>query len=392
MGSSFSLAAETDGGGFAALWGRMAQTRFAGREDAVSLDGDVTTGLLGADYASGRWTTGLVISHSIGEGGYRGASAGEIEASVTALTPWAGYAVTERVSVWGAAGYGAGELKLTPAGEPTLKTDLGMTLAAAGARSTLVGGESPHLDAVTDGRWVRTTTARVSSSSGNLAPASAEVTRLRLGLEGSWPLALGDGALGKGATVTPRLAVGVRHDGGDAETGFGADLGGGVVLAAPAERLTVSLEGRGVLTHEAAGLRDRGIAGTLAWNPSPTGRGPTLMLSQSFGAGAANGKDALLSRTTLEGLAANDNGAGRQRLEARFGYGIAAFGGRFTMTPEIGLGLSDAGRDYSLGWRLTRTGSGPGSLELSIDAKRRESANDDVAPEHGIGFRLTARF
>ena len=52
---------------------------------------------------------------------------------MTALTPWAGYAVTERVSVWGAAGYGAGELKLTPAGEPTLKTDLGMTLAAAGA-------------------------------------------------------------------------------------------------------------------------------------------------------------------------------------------------------------------------------------------------------------------
>ena len=47
-------------------------------------------------------------------------------------------------------------------------------------------------------------------------------------------------------------------DGGDAETGFGADLGGGVVLAAPAEGLTVSLEGRGVLTHEASGLRDRG--------------------------------------------------------------------------------------------------------------------------------------
>ena len=125
-------------------------------------------------------------------------------------------------------------------------------------------------------------------------------------------------------------------DGGDAETGFGADLGGGVVLAAPAEGLTVSLEGRGVLTHEASGLRDRGVAGSLSWNPPPSGRGPTLTLSQSFGAGAANGKDALLSRTTLEGLAANDNGAGRRRLEARFGYGIAAFGGGFTMTPEIG--------------------------------------------------------
>ena len=280
MGSSFSLAAETAGGGFAGLWGRMAQARFAGREDALSLDGDVTTGLLGADYAWGRWTSGLVVSHSIGEGGYRGDSTGEIEATVTALTPWAGYKVTEGLSVWGAAGYGAGGLKLTPGGDPALKTDLGMMLAAAGARGTLVGGEGPRLDAVTDARWVRTTTARVSSSAGNLASASASVTRLRLGLEGWWPLALGDGVLGKGvlgkgATVTPRLALGVRHDGGDAETGFGADISGGVTLAAPAEGLTVSLDGRGVLTHEASGLRDRGIAGTLAWNPPPsTGRGP----------------------------------------------------------------------------------------------------------------------
>ena len=98
--------------------------------------------------------------------------------------------------------------------------------------------------------------------------------------------------------MTPRLVVGVRHDGGDAETGFGADIGGGVTLAAPAQGLTVSLEGRGVLTHEAAGLRERGFAGTLAWDPPPsTGRGPKLTLSQSLGAGASGGKNELLSRT-----------------------------------------------------------------------------------------------
>ena len=127
MGSSLSLAAQTDNGGFAALWGRMAQTSFAGREGTLSLDGDVTTGLLGADYASGRWTTGLVVSHSIGEGGYRGATSGESSGEIEAT-------VTARLSVWGAAGYGTGELKLTAGDDPALKTDLGMTLAAAGAR------------------------------------------------------------------------------------------------------------------------------------------------------------------------------------------------------------------------------------------------------------------
>ena len=77
-------------------------------------------------------------------------------------------AATERLSVWGAAGYGAGELTLTPEGDPALKTDLGMMLAAAGARVALVGGEGPKLDAVTDGRWVRTTTARVSAAAGSV--------------------------------------------------------------------------------------------------------------------------------------------------------------------------------------------------------------------------------
>ena len=74
------------------------------------------------------------------------------------------------------------------------------------------------------------------------------------------------------------------------------------------------------------------------------------------------------------------------------GIGFSAFGDRFTSTPQTGLGLSDAGRDYSLGWRLTRAESGPGSVELSIDATRRESANENVAPDHGIWARLTARF
>ena len=88
-----------------------------------------------------------------------------------------------------------------------------------------------------------------------------------------------------------------------------------------------------------------------------------------------------------------------RRLELRFGYGLPAFGGRFTWTPEVGASLSDTGRDYSLGWRLVRgpgSGSGAGgdggSLELSFEARRNESANDDTQPVHEVGLRLTARF
>ena len=223
------------------------------------------------------------------------------------------------------------------------------------------------------------------------------MTRLRLGLEGSRPI-LFDG----GFTLTPSLEIGVRHDGGDAETGFGLDLGGGLALSDPKRGLQAELRGRGLLTHESKGFRDLGFSGSLAWEGNPgSDRGAKLRLTQTVGRSSSGGADALLSRTTLEGLAANDDGAGgndelkSRRLELKFGYGLSAFGDRFTWTPEVGVDLSDTGRDYSLGWRLVRgagSGGDGGSLDLSFEATRRESANDDTPPVHEVGLRLSARW
>ena len=161
------------------------------------------------------------------------------------------------------------------------------------------------------------------------------------------------------------------------------------------------MSGRGLLTHESAGFRRRGFAGSLGWDPAPaSARGPSLTLSQTVGVSASGGADALLGRTTLEGLAANDDGNAldRRRLELKLGYGFAALGERFTSTPELGFAMSEGQRDYSLGWRLARE-SRPGaigSLELLFEGRRRESvapgsgAGAGSGPEHGVGFRVTA--
>ena len=88
---------------------------------------------------------------------------------------------------------------------------------------------------------------------GNMEPARATVTRLRLGLEASRPFALGPGSgsgAGGGAVLTPSLEIGVRHDGVDAETGFGLDLGGGLALSDPKRGLQAELRGRGLLAHQ----------------------------------------------------------------------------------------------------------------------------------------------
>ena len=283
---------------------------------------------------------------------------------------------------------------------PAIHADLDLRMAAVGLRGTILDGGADGLTLIgkTDAMAVQTASGRGrGTDGGNLEPARATVTRLRLGVEASRPI-LFDG----GFTLTPSLEIGVRHDGGDAETGFGLDLGGGLALSDPKRGLQAELRGRGLLTHESKGFRDLGFSGSLAWEGNPgSDRGAKLRLTQTVGGSSSGGADALLSRTTLEGLAANDDGAGgndelkSRRLELKFGYGLSAFGDRFTWTPEVGVDLSDTGRDYSLGWRLVRgagSGGDGGSLDLSFEATRRESANDDTPPVHEVGLRLTARF
>ena len=121
-------------------------------------------------------------------------------------------------------------------------------------------------------------------------------------------------------------------------------------------------------------------------------------LTQSWGAAPSGGMDALLSRETLAGFAANDNGGdtGRfeaaSRLQGELGYGVAAFGGGFTGTPNVGFGLSDTGRDYRLGWRLTSAVPGDPGFEVNLDATRSEAANGNEPPGHGLMLRGTIRW
>ena len=423
-GSSFALTVLTGGakkGGYAALWGRGAISGFDGREGDLSLDGEVTTGLIGADWASdpgsgsgagsGRWVAGLAIGHSTGSGGWRRGGecdpncGGGIEATLTGLYPYAGMDLTDRLSVWAAAGYGAGEVTVTPDGGPGLTADLTMAMGAAGLRSQVLrpeDGGGLSLDFKGDARFTRTASDAVRSGGGNLEAAEADVWLIRAGVEGSRRFGLGNGTDG-GASLTPSFEAGLRLDGGDAERGFGADLGGGLAFADPESGLRLDLKGRVLIAHSSAGFREWGASGALAWDPRPTtDRGLALTLTQSWGAAPAGGMDALLSRETLAGLAANDNpgsgaGAGGRfeassRLEAEIGYGLPMFGGAFTGTPNIGFGLSGGGgRDWRLGWRLTSAVSGDPGFEVSLDATRREPANDDE-PEHGAMLRATVRW
>ena len=414
-GTAFTLTGgSADGGGFASLWGHASVAGFDGREDALSLDGEVTTGFLGADWAAERWTAGLALGHSAGTGGYRdgeceesapadGAQGcgGRIEAELTGLYPYAGLDVTELVSVWLAGGHSAGELTVIPDGPDgpdgsgAIDTDLSMRMGAGGTRIAVLGsegGEGFNLALKGDGRFTRTVSdAARGPDGGNLAEAEADVWLLRFGVEGSRPFALGGSGTGDGtgASLTPSFELALRRDGGDAETGFGADMGGGLAVAAPERGLRLDLKGRALVAHEAPGFREWGASAGFGFDPRPsTERGLSVSLTQAYGASPSGGMDALLDRETLAGFAASDTDSGRfeasNRLTGTLGYGLPAFGGGFTGTPNVGFGLSETGRDWRLGWRLTPARPGASGFEVTLDATRRESADADA--EHGVAL------
>ena len=121
------------------------------------------------------------------------------------------------------------------------------------------------------------------------------------------------------------------------------------------------------------------------------GRGLSASLTPSWGVDPS-GSERLWALPDAHALAADDEAANpSSRLDTELGYGLSVFGGGFTGTPNVGFGFSDTAREVRMGWRLTPAASGDTGFEVSLDATRREAANDD-APEHGVMLRSLIRW
>ena len=368
-GSAFALNREAGRGGVLSFWTRGAQSAFSGREGALTLGGGVRTTMLGADYAKGPLVVGLSLANSRGLGNYAGVDAGRASSSVTGLYPWLGYRATDRVTVWGVTGYGAGGLMLTPDGGPALESGLSMAMAAGGTRGELIAAGSGGFGLAfkADALWVGTRMEGVSGSAGHLAATEAAVTRFRTGLEGSREFRLAGRV-----SLRPSAEVGLRHDGGDAETGAGLDVGGGLILSDSTTGLAVDIRVRMLVAHQAEGFHERGMAVSLRYDPTPsTPLGFAARVAPSWGGQATGGAEALWGRQSMAGLA--DGGfASGNRLDTEMGYGLPV-GSRFVGIPRVGFAASEYGRDYRLGYSLTLLERESLNLELGVDAHRRQN-------------------
>ena len=394
LGSSFHLAAgggEAGGPGYAA-WGRVAVGGFDAEAPAekgtVRLDGEVTTGILGADAEWERWLAGVALSVSSAEGTFDqpGVDSGTVESTLTSVNPYVRYEASDRLSVWGLLGYGTGDMTMTQAArgeraETVTRTDLMLRLGAAGARGVLLeADESGGIDLALRGDAFLV--QMESEAAANTVETKADASRLRLVLEAGRPFALRPGAV-----LTPALELGLRHDGGDAETGTGVEVGGRIRYTDAGSGLTVEANARTLIAHEDSGYEEWGAGGSVRLDPGASGRGLSLALAPVWGT-PSSGVDRLWSARDAAGLVRDDDFEAESRLEGEVGYGFGAFGGRGVVTPYAGFGLAEAG-DRT--WRAGARWSLAPHLAMSLDGARRETANDD-APEHGVRFGLTLRW
>ena len=304
---------------------------------------------------------------------------------------------------------------LTAGGDGTGGTGTAWTAwgRAAGARGVLVPAASAgglEIAARTDAQLVRMTSeAAAGSGGGNLAASQAGTSRVRLILEGSHRI-----GVGAGGTLTPGLEIGLRYDGGDAETGTGIEIGGALKYRDPASGLGIDVQARSLVAHEDAEYTEWGGSASLSWDADPSSEGGlSLSLGRSRGTDSG-GAERLWSLEDARGLAADERGPPPGRLEAQLDYGLPVFDHRGLAIPHARWSRSDTAGTLVLGQRLRlgsatewkvegefgeesrtfRAGYGfrPGDfLDLGVEASRREAA-DDGAPGHAITLRARMRW
>ena len=375
-GSSFDAGGRTAGGSSWGLWGRGSLAAFEGRAaGGASVDGDVATGQAGADWASGPLLLGLSASYSRGEGGYAaaGGGRGSTRSSMAALAPYAALDAG-RFSAWGAFGAGRGGMSLSPEGGAEAEADIGMEMGAAGLRGDLADlGGGWRLSLAADAMAARF----VSEEAPGLPEAEARTSRARAAVEASWTRALAGGG-----EFSARLEGGARHDGGDAERGWGAEVSAGLSWARGG--LAFGIEGRHLAAHEDGGFSRTGASARLDWDCGPGGLGPSASLRRRWGIAAASGLDQLFAMRRMGQFGA-ESGAGG--LDAELGWGLALPGGRFLATPFLLHGAQAGGSMQTLGWRLDPRGPDGRAAGARMAVKLARGA----AADGGLGILIEAR-
>ena len=356
------------------VWGAGDYRSLSGGGSSVDWDGGLFAGHLGADYRFGSGLiAGVAASLSRGSFDYTGEGRqarvdGEYESRMNSFHPYVGLSLSRRLDAWASAGWGFGEISIDDGKiSGRQRADARLASGAAGARFRLLTRGASALSLRVEAWLAR---LQVKDNGDAIEGLTVNTRRLRAALEGSRTF-----AFDSGGSLVPSVEFGIRGDGGDGETGLGAELGGGITYES-ASGLAVEARGRTLLFHQ-GDTEQWGVGGSVTFDRGGDGRGFLFSMRPSLG-DSSSGVDALWNREGAEYLGAS--GSGRDlSLDTEVGWGFLALGDRGILTPYGAYGrFGDEGGTYRVGGRLD-VGS---SFNIALEGKRWERRTGGT--EHGV--------
>ena len=326
------------------------------------MDGNVFTGYLGVDYRlQPTVLLGLAVAHSQGDVDYEttNVTKGDVDVTLTSILPYAHWSPRPGLGVWGLFGAGWGDLTLRDeAGK--VKTDLEMLLGAVGARQEVLTWRRIDVALKADAFL----TEVEAGADDRLPETTGDAQQLPLMVEGrtAW-------AVSEDSHLTPVFEVGGRWDGGKAEAGVGAELGGGVAYAHTTLGLGIEARGRYLLAHQKSAFDEWGASLTLRLDPGRDQRGLWLALAPVWGAEASQVEQMWGSADVLRAGAEADTPPGLSPAQVEFdvGYGMVTHEGAGLLTTYGGLSLMGPDRHgVRLGGRIALGAW----VDLSVEGER----------------------
>ena len=361
-------------------WGCGDFRELAGKiaSGARNWDGGVSNVQIGIDALLDSETlAGVALSRTGGEFDYSGSgeageTGGDLDLSLTGVHPYFGVSLSPDLRAWGTIGFADGELQVgDDHARTTLSNSATLLTGTLGLNGRLLSTEESTVTLKGEVAF-----ARLNASSAEVAfrSALANLTRVRLAAEAERKFLISDVGL-----LTPWGEVGLRHDGGDGETGSGLELGGGVRYRNIEQGWNVEAYGRWLAVRSDALPEEQGFGLRFHYDPETLGFGPWVSLTQTWGEATSTVPG--LWEDGVSNLAASSDPS-RRRLELELGYGLPAYGGRAALSPYTAMSLeSGDAQSYRLGARLAL---GPSAL-LRLETERRER------PEHPADHRVMLR-
>ena len=350
---SFNAAAAPD-----VEWQQPARWTFWGHADRQSFegagyDGGLTSIYVGADADFGeRWLAGFAVSRSVGEADYEFRSAqamgsGDIETEMLSVFPYVRWSLNDEAEAWAILGFGWGDadhVRTATAQHGT--ADVSMLMASFGGRRTLTATDDWELSLLGD---LSVLDMETDGGVGIVNGLNIALSRLRGGLEAGRSISLEGGGM-----VTWFGQVAARHDGGDGETGGGAELTGGFRYASSG-RFGLEAKARMLAIHAADDYEENGLSLSAFVGPGPDGQGLSFSLSSHSGSGMGMAGDSLVHGDVQPGV---DAWRGRDdwAVDARLGYTILDHRLSGLLTPFAEIDYADHRGHTMLGIALDFSG------------------------------------